>query len=635
MMMHLSRQTVRQGWPPYVGSAVAVSLGVVLISLTVTVLQAVDATASRLRADREVRTALDDLASMFGIMSAVSMFMALFVVGSTFGFVVAARRRELGLLRLVGATPRQVRRLVLGESLVVAVGASAAGALLAAIAAPAVLWILHARGVTPVLLDTPSPWLAASIAVPAGVVVALLGSWRSSRRAARVVPMAALLESSVEKRGVTIMQAAVGTVCVGGAAAGVVVSSQLDPLFALVASVLLPEVLVIGLMCFGGLVFPALAGLLARPFAGRDVTARLARDQVRSGVRTTASMAAPVLAISAIAGSMILTLSFTADWTTGMDRASLEAPLVVETGGSPGVLDEIAASPDVDLVDERLVAVPRVGSEREPTPVEGIDPVAAGAARSLVATEGSLQGLAADGAAISQTYVVDAGVHLGDRLTVAFAHETVRLTVRAIVQDAPDLHEDVMVSRELLLEHAPRTLPDLAFVTLRPGVDPATAAADLRRLVATSSDDGASVLTASAWIDQVDHDTRAMNDLGLWVLLGPSGLYAGIAVVNTILIGALQRRRELDVLGLVGATREQLRRMALWEAGLVGGAALLAGGAVSGGLGWMVRNAMAHDLDHAALTIPWLPLGAIAATGMGLVLLAALAGSAATATRKI
>ena len=56
---------------------------------------------------------------------------------------------------------------------------------------------------------------------------------------------------------------------------------------------------------------------------------------------------------------------------------------------------------------------------------------------------------------------------------------------------------------------------------------------------------------------------------------------------------------------------------------------------MAAGLGWMVRHAMASDLDDAALTIPWLPLGAIAATGMALVLLAALAGSAATAPRKI
>ena len=80
----------------------------------------------------------------------------------------------------------------------------------------------------------------------------------------------------------------------------------------------------------------------------------------------------------------------------------------------------------------------------------------------------------------------------------------------------------------------------------------------------------------------MDQQTRAGNNLGLWVLLGPAGLYAAIAIVNSVLVGASQRRAQLRTVALLGATREQLRRMALWEAGLVGAAALLVGGAVTG-----------------------------------------------------
>ena len=80
----------------------------------------------------------------------------------------------------------------------------------------------------------------------------------------------------------------------------------------------------------------------------------------------------------------------------------------------------------------------------------------------------------------------------------------------------------------------------------------------------------ARVLTADAWIDETDQQTRAGNNLGLWVILGPVGLYAAIAIVNSVLVGAAQRRAQLRTVALLGATREQLRRMALWEAGLVG-----------------------------------------------------------------
>ena len=52
---------------------------------------------------------------MGGIAGAV----ALFVVAGTFALAIAQRRRENAVLRALGATPRQVRRLIAGEALLV------------------------------------------------------------------------------------------------------------------------------------------------------------------------------------------------------------------------------------------------------------------------------------------------------------------------------------------------------------------------------------------------------------------------------------------------------------------------------------------------------------------------------------
>ena len=112
MMLSISRKTVRQTWRPYAGAFVALACGVVLISVAVTLIGAVEKTARRAGITADEKLQLDDLAAMFGMMSGVALFMAMFVVASTFGFVVASRRRELGMLRLIGATPRQVRRMV-------------------------------------------------------------------------------------------------------------------------------------------------------------------------------------------------------------------------------------------------------------------------------------------------------------------------------------------------------------------------------------------------------------------------------------------------------------------------------------------------------------------------------------------
>ena len=604
MMMRLSRQTVRHSWPPYVGALVALTFGVALLGVAVHVGAAVERTGHTAGLSREDRTQLADLASLFGIMSGVALFMTVFVVGSTFGFVVAARRRQLGLLRLVGATPRQVRRMVLGESAVVAVLAAVAGCLLAAVAAPAFLAVLEWRGILRVDLAGPAPWLAWAVAAPSGVAVALLGTWRASKRAARVSPMAVFQEAGVERRRPSGWQLVIGVLCLGGAATLMVLARGLNPVFALVTGILMPEVVVLGLYCLGGWIFPGLASLVGRPFAGRDVSARLARDHVRTAVRTPVALAAPILAISAIAGSMMVSLSFAADWVSALDREQLAAPYVVDTGGDARVGDRLAGVP---LADPRITVTMAVVADSDDQDVDIVDPTTAPEARGMRVVKGDLADLD-HGVAITSGFSFDSGVHLGDELLGA--------PVVAVVRDAPDLYSDVIAPKSLVPAKYRDTVPELYFVDPGP--------ADLDELVSGTH---ARVLTADDWIDEVDQQTRAGNNLGLWVLLGPAGLYAAIAIVNSVLVGASQRRAQLRTVALLGATREQLRRMALWEAGLVGAAALLVGGAVTGLVGWTIRTSTSANVAEQPFTLPWLPLAAIVATCAALTLVAALAGS--------
>ncbi|MFI2708185.1 FtsX-like permease family protein, partial [Nocardioides sp. CER28] len=143
MMLSLSRKSVRSSWAAYAGAFTALTFGIVLIAVTVTMIASVETTTGRAGIGEAERAQLEDLSAMFGFMSTVSLFMALFVVGSTFGFVVATRQRELGLLRLVGATPRQVRRLLLGEASVVALAATVVGGLVATVLGPVALWAVR------------------------------------------------------------------------------------------------------------------------------------------------------------------------------------------------------------------------------------------------------------------------------------------------------------------------------------------------------------------------------------------------------------------------------------------------------------------------------------------------------------
>ncbi|MEU8218319.1 FtsX-like permease family protein [Micromonospora taraxaci] len=621
-MLTLSRQTVRSSWRGYLGAFVALMFGVVLIAVTVTLLGSVDATGGRPGVTAEQRTQLDDLAAVFGMMSAISAFMALFVVSSTFGFVVAGRRRELGLLRLVGATPGQVRRLLLGESLVVAAAAATVGGLLGTALAPAVLWLVEAIGITTLDLRAPRPWIAWAVAVPTGAVIALLGVWRSSRRAARIAPSAALREAAIERTRPSILQLAVATLCFGVLV--VVVAADMPPLFALIASILLPAVVVIGLMSIGHAVIPRLAALLARPFVALDVTARMARDEVRAAARTTAAVAAPVVAISAIAGSLLLSLSFTADWTNAQDRARLRAPLVVEAD-SPAAAAAVASDKAVAIADVRRQGMLQRDEEGRPgvrNQVEILDPVTASAARGLTATRGTLDDFQGRVVAVTVSGVIDAGVGLGGTLPVWIAGERVPLRVVAVIPDAPDLYGDLVIPAGLLPPAGERAT---GTVFVLPRADAAAARVSLQRTLGGTD---SRILDSGDWIDATTAQSRQANNLSLTILLGPAGLYAAIAIVNATLIGGSQRRRQRELVQFLGATPDQVRRAGIWQAALVCGTGLLLGGATTVLLGWLVRRAITADLVGIAvpITIPWLPLLGIGVTCLLLTVAAAAAG---------
>lgn len=622
MIGQLSRQTVRQTWRPYAGAFVALACGIILIATTVTLVGSVDVTARHDTVSPADRAQLDDLASMFGFMAAVSLFMALFVVASTFGFVVATRRRELGLLRLIGATPRQVRRLILGESSVVAVLATVVGCASATALSPAVLWLLRERGITDLHLQAPNPWVTWAIAAPCGAGVALIGAWRASRRAAQVPPVAALLESVVEKRRLGPAQALVGSLCLAMAAATLVVSKQIEPLIVLSVAVLLPEVLVIGLVCVGGVIFPTVGALLGRPFAGLDPAARLASDHTRAGARTPAALAAPIVAISAVAGSLILSLSFATDWTSAQDRSQLAAPVVVEIG-SREALEAVTEVEEAGVLDVRRTLQFPVGVDSEAAEVDAVDVGAASVARGLTATHGDLTALKGRTLAVTESWSLGSGKGVGDTVAATIGGTQVRLRIVAVVRDAPDLYGELLVPRVLAERQATQAVPRTVFVVPRDGVS----ASELRAALALKLGHvSARVFSSDVWIARVAASARLNNQLGLWLLLGPAGLYAAIAIINVILIAASQRRRQLRVVRLIGGTRAQIRRMALWEAGSIGAAAVLVGGLVTAYVGWLVRRAITADLPNVPMTVPWVPLAATALTCVALALLAAAVG---------
>ena len=144
------------------------------------------------------REAVIAIAGSFG---GLALLIAMFVVASTLGLTVQLREREIALLRAVAATPRQVRRMIGWEALLVALVASARGRRPGCRARPrARATRLADRGIAPEDMVIHAGPIPAVVAVGSAVLTAWLAVWVAARRAARVRPTRALQDAAVERR---------------------------------------------------------------------------------------------------------------------------------------------------------------------------------------------------------------------------------------------------------------------------------------------------------------------------------------------------------------------------------------------------------------------------------------------------
>ncbi|UPK74007.1 ABC transporter permease [Nocardioidaceae bacterium SCSIO 66511] len=644
-MLYLAGRLVRTSRALYAGAFVSVALGAFMIGLAANAIAAGEAYRSAHSGGLEVVVSgggvarhtvgyvssdetPEGLQAVLGFVATLGGFMTAFLVASTFAFVVASRRRDLGLLALVGATPKQIRRLVLGEALTVATVGSAVGCLGAYAATPVLLEVAAGTEFSPMHLEPSSPWLPLTIAFGTGVVVAVIGAYFAARRAANLAPVDALRDAAVERTRLTIIRVLVGLGSVAGAVAAMSVMTPGDLELAMAAGIFVPQLLVIAFVALAPVLVPALtrvAGALAERMGG--VGAHLAANSVRATPRRSTSLMSPIVAITAIAGSMLMVLSIAAAADESVRAETIDAPIVIESA-TRADLHRIESAPGVGAVDwSTTVEVVRTDrGYANGTVGAGVDPRTFTRARDLDGVSGSLERLRGNTIAMTRMEVAGEHYRIGDRVRVAFADgSTQRLRLVAVVPDAAGLVPDVMIPRRLAIQHAATAMDGEVLVVPDAGASTLEALGDLRdRLAGT----GATARPTGDWLAEMTADTRAQNGEALLLVLGPAGLYAAIAIVNTMLMDGTRRRRELATGELVGATPRQLMRAVVGEATLVSGIALAIGFGIAASVSYLVWTAVSRSADDVALVIAWPTLAAIGAVAGVL----AIAGAVIPAT---
>ncbi|MEU6780767.1 ABC transporter permease [Nonomuraea angiospora] len=572
------------------------------------------------KADEQARNNANTIA---GIAAGFAGFVAVFVVSSTFAFAVGQRQREFALLRTVGATTGQVRRMVYGEALLVAIAASALGALTGPLATRPILDLLSSLDMAPARLVPSTSPVPSYVAFGTGVLVAVLGVVVAAWRAGRVRPAEALRQAAVEPRAMTPGRWLAGGGLLATAVISMAVNAVSDPSGATNNKAFMPIVML--LIAAAGLLAPVfvrpVTNLLAAPLGRlRGAGALVIPAGAVASTRRTAATAAPVLMTVALAATLLGAAAMTDATKAAMRIDPVRADYLVLPSGTAGLdrqlTERLRAVPGADVTTvtpTSLYTLEGAGTQLIQRPAEAVNPATLTTALSVPVTAGSLTELRDDTIAVSPTWEVN----LGQRVRLWRADGSpVSLTVVALLGAASTADAYVTPA------HALSTLPSLAYVKLRPGTSAAKA------LEQAVEGHNARSMTKAAWAGTVTGRAASASRLGLLAVLGIMLSYTVIAQVNTLLMAAPDRAGEHGALRLLGATKGQVLRYSVAEALLVVAVGVLLA-ALATALGLLgLYAALLQLAGPVTIDMPWQPvIGVIALCSMLAVLATVLPSS--------
>lgn len=528
----------------------------------------------------DVGEARDFVVALAGSFGGCALLIALIVIAGCIGLSTRQRHRDIALLRAIAATPRQVRRLVVRETMVVAFLAAATGVWPGLLGARWLRTQFVDRGIVPDDFALHVSWLPPLVAAACAVLIAIAAAWIASLRPSRTRPSKALAESAVERRGIGLVRALLGLVALAGGIVLAVLSGSIAGESAAAISVGTVFALVTAVALLGPLVIGAATVLSAPLLRPLGVTGRLATATTgAAAARLSTVLTALVLAVG-LGGSMWFVQTSQTHVAAAQSRAGV-------------VADEVVVAPESGLSPTLTAALRRLGGVRAATglvrttwmtarsggtdyTLQGVDPAGLGATLDLDVTEGSLQDLHGDTVAVDTLTAQELHLRLGSHLPGWYGDGAAGdPRVVAIYQRGLGFASLTMDRAQV----APHTsgLDDLVLVRL--DASPAATAATLRRTI-TQLAPGATLVAASDYQAQLAQEV-VESGWSQRVITAVLVLYAVIAAANALVMYGLGRRREYAVLRLAGTTRRQIRRMVTLEHVILLGATLVVGLAVA------------------------------------------------------
>jgi putative ABC transport system permease protein len=519
------------------------------------------------------------------LLSVVALLVGLFLVYNTVSFAVLRRRREIGILRSLGLSSGGIARLFLAEVALLGVVGAVVGIGFGVALSNGVLRTLAAT-VSNLYDVVPVPsrltWVHPGVLLQGlviGIGVAVVGSLGPIREAVSVEPTRALAPGGYEIAGdVRVARALTGAAVlfILAGLAALPDSVQGVPIFGYLSVFLVmlgfawmsPVVIRMVGPCLRA-VLPLRAGCLAR----------LAADELdRAPVRNSVAVSALIVGLALMIGVSVMIHSFrqTVDvWLEQTVKADLiVAPPTWLRNGPDEILPESvyqSLQTVAGVVAADSYRVVRMEFRDLPIEVVARDLLLHAKHSRYLFMEGEsaavlAEAVRSDQIIVSETFARQFKLWRGDHLTLPGPHGPVGFSIAGVFYDYSTDGGKVVLDRSLYVRIWGDRNATVVPLYLAPGAEPETVRrAVLDRLpgapvmIVTNGELKREVLRI---FDQTFAITYALEIIAVTVAL--------LGLANTLLAGILERQRELAVLRAIGGTPAQIRRLILWESGLLG-----------------------------------------------------------------
>ncbi|MFE3450554.1 FtsX-like permease family protein [Nonomuraea sp. NPDC059194] len=473
------------------------------------------------------------LVSLGGALGGTSLLVAVLVVVGTLALSVQQRQRELAMLRAIAATPRQIRKLLGGEALLVSAGAGVLGSGVGILLG---FWLrtrFVALGAMPDnlrLVVSPFPMIAA---VAATVGAAWAAALVSARRTAKIRPVEALGEAALQGAGLPRGRLVAGVLAlVAGVVLTVLVSTLNTEAASSPVTMLTALVWTIAIALLGPLIAKAVTAL---PLRAPGASGYLSAANLRANTKRMAAVITPLSLLIAMTCTILFVQTTMGDAAREQAASGVKADHVLGAGVSAAEVREL---PGVRAATEVLRTSVRIDLARygaQAVTTEGLDQT-----MDLGVVAGSLQKLDERSVAVSTTAADRLGVAVGSTLALTLGDGTpAKLTVAAVYGRGLGFG-DLTLSHALVAGHVDNPHGSV----LVAGGDRAV----LERYGA-----------------QLPTEVSVSNPAVTYVAMGLIVAFCAIAVVNTLAMSTAARTRELALLRLAGTTRRQVLRMLRME----------------------------------------------------------------------